>query len=107
MVKNRQILPLPLTKGTIYTGEETPRQLNEEIKAQEPYWNVFREYILKNPYLWIISFANLLVYTLRSVQGVGTHFTVRLPLAPPAAEKVADRAPTPESAKLAGLAEQR
>lgn len=52
----------------IYKGEETPRELDEETKAEESYWHVVVEYIFKNPYMWIISFANLLVYILRYAQ---------------------------------------
>ena len=43
----------------IYKNEETPRELNEEIKIDEPYWNVVKEYIFKNPFMWVISIANL------------------------------------------------
>src|SRR5687768_4615776 len=32
------------------------------------YWQVCVEYIFKNPYMWIISFANLSVYVLRYAQ---------------------------------------
>ena len=32
------------------------------------YWQVVVEYIFKNPYMWIISFANLSVYVLRYAQ---------------------------------------
>lgn len=49
----------------IYKGEETPRELAAEIKVQEPYKRVVIQYIFMNPFMWIISVANLLVYTLR------------------------------------------
>ncbi len=49
----------------VYKGEETPRELAAEIKAEEPYHAVVVQYVFKNPFLWVISVANLLVYTLR------------------------------------------
>ena len=52
----------------VYRGEETPRQLNEEVKAEQSYWSIVVEYILLNPYMWVISFANLSVYVLRYAQ---------------------------------------
>jgi sugar phosphate permease len=52
----------------IYTGEETPTELAEEIKPAESYWSIVVQYIFKNPYMWIISFANLAVYVLRYAQ---------------------------------------
>ena len=52
----------------IYNNEETPRQLDEEIRPEASYWQVVVEYIFKNPYMWLISFANLLVYILRYAQ---------------------------------------
>jgi OPA family glycerol-3-phosphate transporter-like MFS transporter/OPA family sugar phosphate sensor protein UhpC-like MFS transporter len=62
----------PATMGLppveVYKGEETPRQLAEETKPQDSYWHVVWEYIFKSPYMWIISFANLLVYVLRYAQ---------------------------------------
>jgi OPA family glycerol-3-phosphate transporter-like MFS transporter/OPA family sugar phosphate sensor protein UhpC-like MFS transporter len=51
-----------------YKGEESPRQLAEETRAEEPYWTVVREYIFKNPYMWIVSIANATTYLLRWVQ---------------------------------------
>ena len=59
---------LGLPPVEIYKGEETPKELNEEIKAEEPYWQVVKQYILFNPYMWIISIANASVYALRWVQ---------------------------------------
>jgi sugar phosphate permease len=77
----------------IYKGEETPEELAHELKepvpnapaaasAQSPstvleyesreapmtYWQIVVEYIFKNPYMWVISFANLSVYVLRYAQ---------------------------------------
>lgn len=70
----------------VYKGEETPKQLAEELKqpvaapggpavldyatpdAAMTYWQVVVEYIFKNPYMWVISFANLSVYVLRYAQ---------------------------------------
>jgi OPA family glycerol-3-phosphate transporter-like MFS transporter/OPA family sugar phosphate sensor protein UhpC-like MFS transporter len=78
---------LGLPPVEIYKREETPEQLAEEIKAPvvtpttdgavldyqtptEPqtYRQIVIEYIFKNPYMWIISVANLLVYTMRYMQ---------------------------------------
>ena len=52
----------------VYKGEESPRELAEEIQAEEPYWRVVVQYIFLNPFMWIISFANLSVYVLRYAQ---------------------------------------
>jgi sugar phosphate permease len=74
----------------VYKGEETPKQLAEELKqpvvevevvagetrvldyepAEEPltYTQIVVRYILLNPYMWVISFANLSVYVLRYAQ---------------------------------------
>jgi sugar phosphate permease len=52
----------------IYKGEETPSQLAEELKPRESYWQIVVQYIFKNPYMWVISFANLSVYVLRYAQ---------------------------------------
>ena len=52
----------------VYKGEESPKQVAEETKEEEPYWRVVVEYIFKSPYMWVISFANLVVYVLRSIQ---------------------------------------
>jgi OPA family glycerol-3-phosphate transporter-like MFS transporter/OPA family sugar phosphate sensor protein UhpC-like MFS transporter len=72
----------------VYKGEESPKQLADELKqpvaADDPntpaileyespdmnmtYWQVCVEYIFKNPYMWVISFANLSVYVLRYAQ---------------------------------------
>jgi OPA family glycerol-3-phosphate transporter-like MFS transporter/OPA family sugar phosphate sensor protein UhpC-like MFS transporter len=81
----------------VYRGEETPEQLANELKepvpevaaADEPkrvldyrsapkraalpaddmtYRQVVIEYIFKNPFMWLISFANLSVYILRYAQ---------------------------------------
>jgi OPA family glycerol-3-phosphate transporter-like MFS transporter/OPA family sugar phosphate sensor protein UhpC-like MFS transporter len=59
---------LGLPPVEIYKGEETPKQLEEETQPEESYWHVVVEYIFKNPYMWVISFANLLVYVLRYAQ---------------------------------------
>ena len=56
---------LGLPPVEIYKGEETPKQLNEEIRVEESYWSVVVQYIFKNPYIWIISIANLLTYVMR------------------------------------------
>ncbi|HZZ44583.1 MAG TPA: MFS transporter [Tepidisphaeraceae bacterium] len=65
----------------IYKGEETEEELARELKEREggpegaplsgeeaTYWEVVWEYIFKNPYMWVISFANLSVYVLRYAQ---------------------------------------
>jgi OPA family glycerol-3-phosphate transporter-like MFS transporter/OPA family sugar phosphate sensor protein UhpC-like MFS transporter len=52
----------------VYKGEESPKELAEELEAGEPYWHVVRDYILLNPYMWLISIANAAVYMLRWVQ---------------------------------------
>jgi sugar phosphate permease len=52
----------------VYKGEETPAQLAAETRPEEPYRRVVVEYILKSPYMWVISFANLVTYVLRNVQ---------------------------------------
>ena len=49
----------------VYKGEETPRELAAEILVEEPYRAVVVRYVFMNPFMWIISVANLLVYTLR------------------------------------------
>jgi OPA family glycerol-3-phosphate transporter-like MFS transporter/OPA family sugar phosphate sensor protein UhpC-like MFS transporter len=83
---------LGLPPVEIYKGEETPEQLAAELKEPVPqqqdgttlnyeskvaeavpvetmtYWQVVVEYIFKNPFMWVISFANLLVYVLRYIQ---------------------------------------
>jgi sugar phosphate permease len=56
---------LGLPPVELYKGEETPKQLNEETKTDEPYWNVVKQYILASPFMWIVSIANALVYVLR------------------------------------------
>lgn len=52
----------------VYKGEETPKQLAVEMQPEESYWHIVVEYIFKNPFMWIISFANLSVYVLRYAQ---------------------------------------
>jgi len=52
----------------VYKGEETPQELAAETKAEEPYWHVVRDNILLNPFMWVVSIANALVYGLRWVQ---------------------------------------
>jgi sugar phosphate permease len=49
----------------LYKGEESPGDLALETHAGEPYRRVVIENVLKNPFMWVISVANLLVYTLR------------------------------------------
>jgi OPA family glycerol-3-phosphate transporter-like MFS transporter/OPA family sugar phosphate sensor protein UhpC-like MFS transporter len=49
----------------VFRGEETPSELAAEIQADEPYRAVVFRYVFGNPFMWIISVANLLVYTLR------------------------------------------
>jgi len=56
---------LGLPPVELYKREETPRELAQEVKIDEPYWRVVGEYIFKNPYMWVISIANLLVYVMR------------------------------------------
>jgi phosphoglycerate transporter family protein len=52
----------------VYKGEESPAELAAEIKPQESYWQILWLYVLTNPYMWVISFANLSVYVLRYAQ---------------------------------------
>jgi OPA family glycerol-3-phosphate transporter-like MFS transporter/OPA family sugar phosphate sensor protein UhpC-like MFS transporter len=68
----------------VYKGEEKPEELAAELKepvvepeegvvyeTSEPalsYWQIVWKYILLNPYMWLISFANLSVYVLRYAQ---------------------------------------
>ena len=52
----------------VYKGEESPRELAEEIKPEESYWSIVVQYIFLNPFRWVISFANLAVYVLRYAQ---------------------------------------
>jgi OPA family glycerol-3-phosphate transporter-like MFS transporter/OPA family sugar phosphate sensor protein UhpC-like MFS transporter len=59
---------LGLPPVEVWKGEESPKQLSEETVPEESYWRVVWEYIFKNPYMWVISFANLSVYVLRYAQ---------------------------------------
>jgi sugar phosphate permease len=52
----------------IYKGEETPTELAKEIKTEQSYWVVVRDYIFANPYMWIVSIANATVYMMRWIQ---------------------------------------
>jgi OPA family glycerol-3-phosphate transporter-like MFS transporter/OPA family sugar phosphate sensor protein UhpC-like MFS transporter len=52
----------------VYKGEETPAELAAEIQPAEPYRQILLKYVLLNPYMWVISFANLSVYVLRYAQ---------------------------------------
>lgn len=49
----------------VYRGEETPREVNEEIQPERPYREILVQYVFCNPFLWVISVANFFVYTLR------------------------------------------
>jgi OPA family glycerol-3-phosphate transporter-like MFS transporter/OPA family sugar phosphate sensor protein UhpC-like MFS transporter len=51
-----------------YKNEQAPADVPVQRPPQEPYWDVVIEYIFKNPYMWVISFANLSVYVLRYAQ---------------------------------------
>jgi OPA family glycerol-3-phosphate transporter-like MFS transporter/OPA family sugar phosphate sensor protein UhpC-like MFS transporter len=78
---------LGLPPVELYKGEETPKELAEELKEPVPtigpdrasgdyasppepatYWQVVNDYIFKNPFMWIISIANGTTYLLRWVQ---------------------------------------
>jgi OPA family glycerol-3-phosphate transporter-like MFS transporter/OPA family sugar phosphate sensor protein UhpC-like MFS transporter len=75
---------LGLPPVEVYKGEEAPAELAAELgeavenpgnvldyeAADQPmtYWQVVWTYILLNPYMWLISFANLSVYVLRYAQ---------------------------------------
>ena len=59
---------LGLPPVEVYKGEESPKELAAETKAGEPYWHLVRDYILLNPFMWIVSSANFLVYMLRWIQ---------------------------------------
>ncbi len=52
----------------VYKGEETPVELAAETGARESYWAILWKYVLTNPFMWVISFANLSCYVLRFVQ---------------------------------------
>jgi sugar phosphate permease len=52
----------------LYKGEETPRELATELQPEESYGHIVVEYILKNPFMWVVSFANLSVYVMRYAQ---------------------------------------
>lgn len=52
----------------VYKGEESPRALDAELQVDEPYSQILFKYVLLNPYMWLISFANLSVYVLRYCQ---------------------------------------
>ncbi|HEX8521164.1 MAG TPA: MFS transporter [Tepidisphaeraceae bacterium] len=52
----------------VYKREESPEALEAETRPDEPYSHILWEYVLKNPYMWLISFANLSVYVLRYCQ---------------------------------------
>ncbi|HEX8913671.1 MAG TPA: MFS transporter [Humisphaera sp.] len=58
---------LGLPPVEVYKREETAAELAAETRPDEPYWQVVRRYVLTNPWMWVISVANLLVYVLRSV----------------------------------------
>jgi OPA family glycerol-3-phosphate transporter-like MFS transporter/OPA family sugar phosphate sensor protein UhpC-like MFS transporter len=51
--------PLPVD------GAAQPAVLNYETPREESYLRVVVENVFKNPFMWVISVANLLVYTLR------------------------------------------
>lgn len=68
---------LGLPPVEVYKGEESPEQLANELK--EPvdnaspiesltYGQLVWRYVLTNPYMWIISVANLTVYVMRDIQ---------------------------------------
>ena len=59
---------LGLPPVEVYRGEETAGQVEAEARQQESYWRVVVQYVLTSPFMWLISFANLLVYVLRYVQ---------------------------------------
>jgi OPA family glycerol-3-phosphate transporter-like MFS transporter/OPA family sugar phosphate sensor protein UhpC-like MFS transporter len=59
---------LGLPPVEVYKGEETERDVTEETEASEPYLRVVVDYVFTNPYMWVISVSNLLVYILRDVQ---------------------------------------
>jgi OPA family glycerol-3-phosphate transporter-like MFS transporter/OPA family sugar phosphate sensor protein UhpC-like MFS transporter len=47
-------------------GNGAPAVIDYAIPAQPAtYWEICKEYIFKNPYMWLISVANLLVYVMR------------------------------------------
>jgi sugar phosphate permease len=56
---------LGLPPVEVYKGEESPRELAAETDVAEPYWRMAVRNVLLNPFLWVISVANLLVYILR------------------------------------------
>jgi OPA family glycerol-3-phosphate transporter-like MFS transporter/OPA family sugar phosphate sensor protein UhpC-like MFS transporter len=52
----------------IYKGEETVQQLREELGPEMTYGQIVVKYILKSPFMWVISTANLFTYILRYAQ---------------------------------------
>jgi OPA family glycerol-3-phosphate transporter-like MFS transporter/OPA family sugar phosphate sensor protein UhpC-like MFS transporter len=59
---------LGLPPVEVYKNEESESALRAELDVEESYLQVVTRYVLTNPYMWIISVANLLVYVLRDVQ---------------------------------------
>ena len=59
---------LGLPPVEVYKGEETPRELATETRAGHSYFDVVMRYVLGNPFMYVISIANALVYGLRWVQ---------------------------------------
>jgi OPA family glycerol-3-phosphate transporter-like MFS transporter/OPA family sugar phosphate sensor protein UhpC-like MFS transporter len=57
---------LGLPPVEVYKGEESPRELAAETDAGESYLRVALKNVLLNPFLWVISVANFLVYILRT-----------------------------------------
>jgi len=49
----------------LYKGEQTEQELEAEIEAAQPYWKIVWDMVLTSKFMWIISVANFLVYTLR------------------------------------------
>jgi OPA family glycerol-3-phosphate transporter-like MFS transporter/OPA family sugar phosphate sensor protein UhpC-like MFS transporter len=59
---------LGLPPVEVYKGEETEGEVKTETEANEPYLRAVVDLVFANPYMWVISFSNLLVYILRDIQ---------------------------------------
>jgi OPA family glycerol-3-phosphate transporter-like MFS transporter/OPA family sugar phosphate sensor protein UhpC-like MFS transporter len=51
--------------GRVSDASVTPVLTYETPVAEESYWRVVIDNVFRNPFMWVISVANLLVYTLR------------------------------------------
>lgn len=56
---------LGLPPVEVFKGEETESEVKEETHSRAGYWRFVVKYVFGNKFMWIISSANFLVYTLR------------------------------------------